>query len=192
MNLGGNRQTARRARWLGCAIAASSLLLFARAAHATEAEEYELKAEIVHRLTDFIEWPPSCFANAAAPFVIGVIGDTPIEAQLRKWETSRRVKDRRIVVRHIAAPWQVAGVHLLFIAREEQRRLKQDLAATSGQPVLTVADREGFATQGVLINLYVEEDGHVRFEINASEVKKSGLKVSSHLYKLARLVAGVP
>jgi sensor domain CHASE-containing protein len=56
---------------------------------------------------------------------------------------------------------------------------------------LTVADSDGFAQLGIDINLLLDDDGHVRFEICANELRRSGLNVSAQLLRLARPVAEV-
>jgi hypothetical protein len=54
-----------------------------------------------------------------------------------------------------------------------------------------VADSNGFAAAGVLINFYTAGDT-IHFEINEAAVEQSGLKVSSKLYKLARVIEAKP
>jgi len=54
-----------------------------------------------------------------------------------------------------------------------------------------VADSGGFAEAGVLINFYTTSDT-VRFEINETAVDRSGLKISSKLFKLAKVVEARP
>jgi hypothetical protein len=152
--------------------------------------EYNLKAEFIDRFAAFIEWPAGTFASPDAPFVLCMVGGSPIEPFLRKFELSRRIKEHHMVLRHIGPTNAASGCHLVFIAVDDVHRLQQVLSSTSGKPILTVADRDGYGSLGVLINLYVAE-GHVHFEINASETKKSGLKFSSQLLKLARLI-GAP
>jgi len=53
--------------------------------------------------------------------------------------------------------------------------------------VLTVSDSSGFAEKGVVINLY-KSGIKTKFEINRNSARESGLKISSKLYKLARIV----
>jgi hypothetical protein len=104
----------------------------------------------------------------------------------------RRIKERRAELRRLRAPAELAACQLAFIGPSERARLKQILSNTSGRPILTVSDSEGFAQQGVLINLLLDEDGHVRFEISSQEVRRSGLKISAQLLRLARLVGEGP
>ena len=87
------RRTGRLARHLRRAIAglgvASILTLLAPAlavvapapVHAGGDDlEYRVKAEFIERFTHFIEWPPTAFAGPDAPFVLCVVGDTPVAA----------------------------------------------------------------------------------------------------------------
>ena len=56
-----------------------------------------------------------------------------------------------------------------------------------GAPVLTVGDGDGFARGGGMIGLFVE-DGRMRFAINPNAAQRAGLRLSSQLLKLARIV----
>ena len=77
---------------------------------------------------------------------------------------------------------------MLFITSGERLRLRAIIERTSRRPILTVGDTDGFARAGVLVNFYLDKT-RVRFEVNADAIKVSGLKVSSRLLKLARIVA---
>ncbi len=60
-------------------------------------------------------------------------------------------------------------------------------ASVSGSNVFTVADRAGFARGGGIAN-FIRANKKIRFEINPSAAKKAGLKVSSRLLRLAKVV----
>ncbi len=77
---------------------------------------------------------------------------------------------------------------VLFIAASERSRLGRILDGIKGSAVLTMGDSEGYAGQGVMVNFYIEQN-KVRFEINKDAVGRAGLKVSSHLLKLARIIS---
>lgn len=53
--------------------------------------------------------------------------------------------------------------------------------------VLTIGEGESFTQDGGIIALY-REDTRVRFEVNITAVKKSGIEISSKLLGLARVV----
>ena len=69
----------------------------------------------------------------------------------------------------------------------QRAQLAAILARTAGKPILTVAESEGAAERGFLVNFYSSAE-NLRFEINDSASRRSGLKISSKLLKLARVV----
>ena len=166
---------------------AVALLLSTLAAHGEQVAEYELKAEFLARFASFVTWPPG---SEERPFTIGVIGRNPFNGYLDKI-AARKIKNRPVSIRYISDLTQLDGCDIVFICGSEKSRLAAILAHTDSHPILTVSDSGGFAEAGVLINFYTTADT-VRFEINESAVERSGLKVSSKLFKLAKVVEGKP
>ena len=79
------------------------------------------------------------------------------------------------------------GCHLLFVPGEETVRSTAALDAIKTLPVLTVSDGNGFSQANGIIELYVE-DGRMRFAVNVDAAERSGLRVSSRLLGLAKIV----
>jgi hypothetical protein len=154
-----------------------------------ETREYDVKVEFMERFTRFIDWPAGAFSSDESPFVLCVAGTSPFGPYLEELVRERQLKNRAIVLRSIAELAPLDGCHMLFVATSDRKRLKSIVAKTLRRPILTVADSEGFARTGVLVNFYLDEAKHVRFEVNADAIKLSGLKFSSKLLKLARIVA---
>ncbi len=152
-----------------------------------EFPEYVLKGEFIERFTRFIDWPDSGFPSPTAPFVLCLIGEDPFGDYLARLAQERRIKDRRVLLAHLTANAQVDACQIAFISRSEKVNVAAIVARTGGKPILTIGDTPGFAQAGVLINFYRAED-FVRFEVNVDEAKRSGLKFSSQLMKLARIV----
>lgn len=147
--------------------------------------EYEVKAAFIHNVAKFVDWPitPATSEGFLRFCVLGpdVFGHA-IEV----------LKDKQI--RNVT--WQVIAANgktdlkecrVLFISGAEPGSLKRILDSVKSSPVLTIGDTEGYAELGVIVNFYLEE-GKVRFEINAEAAKRAGLKMSSQLLKLARIV----
>lgn len=148
--------------------------------------EYQAKAAFLYNFTKFVEWPPQVFATPAAPLQICVLGDDPFGASLDAL-AERSTQGRALVIRRVATPGQGAACQILFIAASEEARLPQLLAALAARPVLTVADVPGFAEAGGMINLSVDES-RVRMEINVEAAQRAGLRISSQVLRLARIV----
>ena len=150
--------------------------------------EYQLKAEFMERFTRFIEWPAASPVNdAQTPFAICVAGEDPFGPFLRNLAATRRIKSKSIAIRTVSTGGTFDGCHILFIPSSERAHAAEIVRRTSDRPILTVSDSNGLGEAGVMINFYEAAD-KVRFEINAHSAEKSGLRISSKLLKLARVV----
>jgi uncharacterized protein DUF4154 len=168
------------------ALAVLSALMPRPAAAVTNEIEYQVKAEFVERFTHFVDWPPAAFPGPDAPFVICVIGDTPVTAYLQRMASGRRIKDRRVELRRLRPDADLRGCQVVFIAADERNHLAKIITAVGGLPILTVADSEGFGRAGVLINMVVDDDGRVRFDISSSVARRTALTLNAQLLKLSR------
>jgi len=79
------------------------------------------------------------------------------------------------------------GCQLLFIADGEARRAGGGLGGVKTLPVLTVSDSKGFSANGGIIEIYVDS-GRIRFVINVDAAEHSGLRLSSRLLGLAKVI----
>jgi len=153
-----------------------------------EYSEYEVKAEFIERFTRFVAWPQSVFASADSAFVVCVWGSGPLATQLERMVARGKIKDRPARLLHVEPSDGLDGCHILFVAVAERAAVRSIMARTRGKPILSVADQPGFAEAGVLINLIIDDEGAVRFEINREAADASGLKISAKLMRLARFV----
>ena len=167
-----------------------AVLLFISVSSASETpiEEDTLKAVYIEKFTRFVEWPKeSEIDDTSKPFVIGIIGESPFEPALKEIFSSRKIRDKNVVVRRISGMDRIADCHLLFISNISKEKLQKVLSAIKGRPILTVSDTEGFARSGVFINFYVL-DNKLRFEINERAVRESKLTFSYLLMQIAKIV----
>jgi hypothetical protein len=163
----------------------------ADAASGGPAREYEIKAAFLYNFTKFIEWPAHSFADAGAPIVIGVLGDSPCAEALERLVKDRKVNGRAIVVRRIASAEEAKVTHLLFVGSAQEAQFAGLEPAIESLPVLTVGESPGFATLGGTI-AFVPQDDKVRFEINIGVADRAGLKISAQLQKLATVIRRGP
>jgi hypothetical protein len=150
--------------------------------------EYRLKAEFMERFTRFIEWPAASPVNdPQTPFAICVAGEDPFGQFLKDLAATHKIKSKSISIRPVTASSTLDGCHMLFISASERTRAADLIRRTADRPILTVSDSAGLGEAGVMINFYEAED-KVRFEINPRSATKSGLRISSKLLKVARVV----
>jgi len=151
------------------------------------AREYQIKAVYLFNFVQFVEWPPTAFPEVGSPFEIGVLGRNPFGSSLDDAVKGETVRGRRLVVRYAERLEELRTCHVLFIAASEKDRLDEILGQLDSSAVLTVGETPDFPARGGIINFY--PDGRkVRFEINAHAAQQHGLKPSSQLLSLARVV----
>jgi uncharacterized protein DUF4154 len=147
---------------------------------ATEGLEYQVKAAFLFNFLKFVEWPAS---SNDAPWVIGILGRDPFGSALEDIVRGKSVNGRAVEVRRYARPGDVKDCNILFVGRAESERM--------GAPVqpglLTVGESSGFLKSGGIINFYLE-DNRVHFEIRQTVARSCGLRISSQLLKLGRVL----
>lgn len=166
-----------------------ALLLFGSVLRSEQVAEYQVKAEFIERFTRFVDWPSTAHVEHANSFAIGVVGDNPFNGYLVRMAANRKIKGKSVEVRQVAASDSLSSFDVVFISSSERKNLSSVLSRANGLPVLTIGDTSGFADSGVMINFYNAGD-QVRFEINETAADHCGLKVSSKLLALARVVGG--
>jgi hypothetical protein len=149
--------------------------------------EYQIKAAFLYNFTRFIEWPNADQAGGKAVFQIGILGTDPFGAEIDTL-SGKKVRDRSVIVgRYLTWDDRIKECDILFISGSESARLSFILDKIKGVPVLTIGDSESFASRGVMLNFFTESD-KVRFEINLKQAQIAGLKVSSQLIILAKVI----
>ena len=161
-------------------------LLAAPLAAAASLPEYQVKAAFVHSFGKYVIWPGAAFAAPTTPFIIGILGTDPFDDAFAPL-LQKNLQNRPLEIRRIDKISEAGGCQILFISRSEQRRLSALLAALKGHNTLTVSDIDGFAREGGMIQLLLQ-DNQVRFEINLQAAKAAELTISSNLLKLATAV----
>jgi hypothetical protein len=157
----------------------------------SQASIYVLKAVYLEKFSRFITWPQeSLIDNPDEPFIIAVLGETPLTENLNQIYAMQEIKNKRVIIKNIHNFNEIQGSHILFIAESEKKSIDQIIAITKQQPILTIGETKGFAEKGVLINFF-EIDNKLRFEINETAVLKSPLQMSFYLLNSARIVEPV-
>ena len=171
----------------------ASLVLAAFAPHALAQiapTADQVKAAYLQKFTGYVDWPPKALADAASPFVIGIVGADTVLAELARLVPGRPAQGRAVEVRRLPAAAPASDVHVVFIGREVGAEATVALlAAYRGRPVLTVTDRPGGLESGAVLN-FVELDHRVRFEAAPALAELDGLRLSSRLLAVAQRVSG--
>ena len=156
-------------------------------AQTTASKEYQIKAAFLLNFIQFVEWPPTVFTNADEPFRIGVLGENPFGTALAETVQGETINNHKIIVQYAEGIKDLKDCQTIFISKSERKKVGEILAELDSRAVLTVSEIEGFARSGGNINFYLE-DKKVRFEINPTAARREGLKVSSQLLSLGKII----
>jgi len=151
------------------------------------ANSRDVKAVFLVNFLSFTEWPATKLGPPPARLLIAILGDPSFAAAVEKAAAGHTVNGRPIAVQAVETAEQAAGAHLVFIASSQTHRLPAVLRTLAGATVLTVGDTDGFAQDGVAINLYTF-DNRVRIEVNSTAAARAGVHLSANLMRLARIV----
>jgi len=150
--------------------------------------DYAIKAGFIYNFAKLVEWPKSSWENRDAPMLIGVLGNDRFADVLERAVSGKRIAGRPFAVRRLKWP-DINGrdCQILFIASEERAQADDIVHLFRKHPVLTIAEWEGFAKRGGIIN-FTERDSRVHFEVNADAGRQASLTISSRLLSLAKIV----
>jgi hypothetical protein len=169
---------------LVAAIAFPAQLAWSQSSGATG---YEVKTAFLFNFAKFIDWPTSSFASPQAPFTICVLGQDPFGNNLDDTMRGKMIGDRAVAVRRLRDKAEGRRCQIVFVSSSESTHLVEIVGSLQGAPVLLVGETNGFATLGGTIE-FTLQDKRVRLAINTDAVDRSGLKFSSKLLALAKIV----
>ena len=168
---------------------ALAVLLFSILKLSAQLPEYEVKTVFIEKIPKFFKWPTSAnMEDLSKPFVISVIGRNPFGNNLTKQFSNKKVLDKKVEIRFINTIKEIEGSSVLFISSTERSKLQSIINFTKDKPILTMSDTEGFCETGVIINMYVNEESQVRWELNETNAKVAGFKVELYLLEVSRII----
>lgn len=164
-----------------------ALTAAAPSVHAQTTLENKLKAAIVSKFPQFVEWPAAALEGRATVDVC-VVPPDPFGADLEELVAGETLADRKVTVRHVDRDADLAGCHLLVVSGASGSR-RPMLQRAGALPILTVGDDPKFLDEGGIIRLRLV-GGRMRFDVNADAARRVGLRISSQLMQLAVTVRG--
>jgi hypothetical protein len=155
-------------------------------------ESFEIttvEAAFIYQFTNYVQWPsrkPSS-VGGTQPFVISIVGNSSVIAELQHVAATKTVKGRKIEIQMNPDAEGLKRSEIIVFTLDKVSALEDLANKTQGTGILIVSQGEGFAKHGAAINFF-SENGRVRFEINRAAAEKRGLQISSQLLKLARVL----
>jgi hypothetical protein len=149
--------------------------------------EYRIKAAYLYQFGRYVEWPPDAFSTPSAPFVIGVLTESPIRRDLLQIAETKKIQDRAIEIRLCSVSSNLAVVHILFLPASLPPKSREEaVRKTTRKHVLLVGENETFLADGCGIS-FVIEDNKIRFYIARKTFERQGLSVSAKLLQVGHV-----
>ncbi|MFK5947709.1 MAG: YfiR family protein [Methylococcales bacterium] len=139
--------------------------------------EYKLKALYITRLADFIIWPETTNRKA---FKICIDKMDKVAAQLRALDI-KRILNRKLELVDKPDSLVIKQCDFLYLSAGKVPPLLENIA------VFTLSSQPGFSEQGGMIEFYLDQS-KVRMKVNLKAVNKVGIKLSSKLERLLKVV----
>jgi len=142
-----------------------------------------LKAAFLFNFAKFADWdtvPPS------VTLVLCVANDDQVGAALTDSARGQVINGHAIEVRRVKSDNFGPSCHLLFVPASEAKQVLEKVGKVQDAPI-TVSDAPGFAQAGGVIELF-QEGGRMRFAVNVDTTQRLGVRLSSRLLDLAKIV----
>jgi len=152
------------------------------------AKEYYVKAAFLYNFARLIEWPTTAFPTETSPFHLCFIGKEPFDSALRSIR-NKKINGRSLIIHRGIFSDHASKCQILFISQSEKNNIPHILSILNHAPVLTVSELPGFAEQQGHIRLFLSNDEKIKLEINHDAINKAGLKISSRILTLAKIVS---
>lgn len=148
----------------------------------------QLKAAIVSKLPQFIEWPDASLAGRET-LDLCVAAPNPFGHDLEELVAGDSVARRPVAVHILDAGDDPTRCHLLFLPADTAPARRMLLQTVASHPIVTVSDDPRFLDAGGMVGLR-SVNGRMRFDVNVAAARKVGLRISAQLLQLAASVRG--
>lgn len=169
----------------GCLLALAALVLTAQLALAQGGvvSEGSVKSAFVYNFLKFIDLP-----HVDDHIALCVVGTDEWLEAFRAVD-GKRVEGRPVRVAFTTTATSLPSCDVLFVGESKPSLLKTWIEQSRALGLLDIGEQSDFIPLGGIINFYVD-DGKVRFEINLAAAESRGIKISSKLLKLGKVVDG--
>ena len=141
-----------------------------------------VKSAMLYKMIRFVSWP-----NKPSEIKICTIAPTDFNAALK--EVIKNSKNENIIeIIYLGKNRKaIDSCHVIYFDNKKTKENKILIKNIEKKPILTVSDKEGFIKYGGIVELYKEKN-KIKFSISIKAKKKSGLKISSKMLTLAKIV----
>ncbi len=147
--------------------------------------EYQIKASYLYNFLLFVNLPEAADFNDGV-LTLGVLGTDQFGTAIDKI-AGKTVHGKIVDVRRFQSIAEMEPCQVLFIAASERDNVNEIRQWLGDRRVLTISEFEDSGMPETVIN-FIHADNKISFEINRTLARKSGLRISSELLRVAAVV----
>jgi hypothetical protein len=145
-----------------------------------------LKAAFLFNFAQFMEWPADAVL-AGTSVALCIVNDDAVADALERAVEGRSVEGHNLTVRRLKAGAALPNCHLLYLGGSDLKQSLDVADTIKGVFVLTVSDTARFAETGGMVELF-GDNGRMRFAVNVDALQRAGVRMSSRVLGLAKIV----
>lgn len=175
-------------RALRCALAslAPALVLLGPLPAGGQVDADRVKGAFLYNFAKFVSWPADALSEGD-PLVLCVLASAETHERLAGTIQGKTAQGHPVRTRALGDASEGRSCHILYVDVEAGVSAGALAAALAGQSVLTVGESEAFARRGGIVRFF-RKGNKLRFEVNPAAAEQAGLRISSRLLRLARVV----
>jgi len=143
----------------------------------------KIKATFIYNFTRYIEWPAEAKKGS---FEIGVVGKTPLYAELIKMQQKTKRGTQPFVITSYPSASSLGACHMVFVSKASSGELDAIVKKFKGKSTLIISEKAGLIERGD-IN-FVIANNKQGFEINKGNIAGHSLSIASSLQAFATKV----
>ncbi|MEZ5672020.1 MAG: YfiR family protein [Thiotrichaceae bacterium] len=151
--------------------------------YADNSNEYQIKSAFLYNLARMVEWPNE---SSNAPLVMCFMGED-VFGNTTDGIANKTIRNRPLTFRKKIALRDADICHILYISPSERSNVAGIAKALGNRAILTVGDMDDFTDHGGMVNL-IQDNERINIEVNLKRAERAGLKISSRLLTLAKIV----
>ena len=158
----------------------ASILIYINQTYA-QTDLSRAQSMFIYNFSRLIEWPAN---YKTGPFVIGIVGNSPIVGELKTYTTGKSVGSQPIMIKTFKEIADISACHILYVPFSETKQLPNILPQLASKNTLIITEKNGAIEQGAAINFVVIGD-KLKFELSPANATKYDIKISSKLNEMA-------
>lgn len=145
--------------------------------------DYKENAVYIYNFIKYTDW-----AGKKNEVQIGIIGNTPEEAELRNLVSRKKTSNLILSIRNITAS-EAKNVDVVLVANSAAADTKLIDKSTEHQPILIVSEKENQNRFGACISFFIDEENNFKteYQLSMRNCKLRGLKINEQILNNAVL-----